>query len=161
MIHFPKYVSYITTKSSVSYVAFRQFVLHIYVEFSGEKSLLFECCIFHGNHRFNVMYASCIILSKKIISREQLKHCLYKFKICGVKYLPQHVMYKLRFMKYNFSPVNIIFHLPLLLSSAGFWDTMSFPLESPACSWEKLNARKIQEMFVLRNICNPTNDMLW
>jgi len=60
-------------------------------------------------------------------------------------------------MKYNFSPVNIIFYLPSLLSSAGFWDTMSFPQESPACSWENLNAIKIKEI----RICHLTNDMPW
>jgi len=50
------------------------------------------------------------------------------------KNLPEHVMYGLRFMKFNFPPVIVIFYLPSLLSSAGAWDKMSFPLESAACS---------------------------
>jgi hypothetical protein len=51
--------------------------------------------------------------------------------------------------------------LPSLLPNVGFWDTISFPLEIPAYSWEKLNARKIQEMLVLCHICRLTNDMPW
>jgi hypothetical protein len=50
------------------------------------------------------------------------------------KNLPDRVMYKLGFMKYNFSPVKIIFYLPSLLPNVGFWDTISFPLEIPAYS---------------------------
>jgi hypothetical protein len=68
------------------------------------------------------------------------------------KNLPQHVMYKLRFMK--LSPINIILYLISFLSNAGFWDVISLPMESPATLWEKLNARKIQEMPDLRHICH-------
>jgi hypothetical protein len=70
-------------------------------------------------------------------------------------------MYKLRFMKHNCPPVNIIFYLPSLLSSSGFLGTKSFSLESATSSWEKLNARKIKEMSVLRHICHLTNDTPW
>jgi hypothetical protein len=70
-------------------------------------------------------------------------------------------MYKLGFMELNFSPINIILYLTSLLSGAGFWDTISLSLESPAFSWEKLNDRKNQEMPVLRHICRLTNDMPW
>ena len=109
------------------------------------KEVFFSNVFFpQGNHRLNIMYASYIVYSKKIIYREQLKHCLSTFKICGVRICLSMWCTDWGFIKYNFSPTNIIFYFPSLLSSAGFSDTIRFPMESPACSWEKLKFIKIQ-----------------